>query len=118
MKPNHTPGPWSEYTDQLEDTDSDGLLITAENDTFVVCALYSHMGSHFERFENDNANATLIAAAPESHAANCKFVAAIYSEYSIPATASDDCISDTIGSVLADAFFAARAAVAKARGEQ
>lgn len=61
----------------------------------------------------------LLAAAPDSHDANMKFVEAIESLCNITPAWSDDRIYDELpSSGLALAYFAARAAIAKATGAQ
>lgn len=62
-------------------------------------------------------NALMIGAAPDSHAANRKIIRGLKMFYSIPDVASDDWIYDTLGGVLSDAYFSARAAIAKATGK-
>lgn len=60
--------------------------------------------------------AALIAAAPDLAEAAGITVDAIAQEYHIPADADDEWIYDTLGSALSDAYFRARAALARAKG--
>lgn len=67
--------------------------------------------------EESDANGRLIAAAPDSHAANVKFVEAMGDLWNIKPSWSDDRIYDDLpSSGLAAAYFAARAAIAKVTG--
>lgn len=67
-------------------------------------------------FGGDDANAHLIAAAPDLLESARRIVSGVHSEYRIHADADDDYIHDTIGTALSDAYFSARAAIAKAEG--
>lgn len=61
------------------------------------------------------ANARLIVAAPDSHAANVRMVDALNVAFGITSRHDDDYIYDTLPtSAVATAYFAARAAIAKA----
>jgi hypothetical protein len=64
----HTPGPWVVRTERLDghpnsDWTEEGLIVESYREP--ICRLYEHMGTCFDNFENDEANARLIAAAPE-----------------------------------------------------
>ena len=61
----------------------------------------------------------LISASPDSHAANVAMVDALNVAFGIKSEHDDEYIYDTLPtSGVANAYFAARAAIAKARGEQ
>ena len=64
-----------------------------------------------EKHEQSDANARLIAAAPDLLEASRLFVKAVDADYP---SQSDDCIYDSLGSVYAAAYFAARQALSKA----
>jgi hypothetical protein len=100
----HTDGPWIVEADY--GSPSKTLVYSAGGRNIADCMA----GLPAE----DEANARLIAAAPDSHEANRMFVRAVYVAHNIPSDASDEFIYDTIGTAMADAFFAARAAIAKA----
>lgn len=100
----HTPGPW---TAEPEYEGEAATFVHAKAAPIADCCLGPSM-------EQDEANARLIAAAPDSHAANIALFEAIHEEYNISAKADDEYIRDTIGSALFHAFFLARAAIAKA----
>ena len=68
-----------------------------------------------ERTADRDGKARLIAAAPDSHAANLEFVEAIDALYGVtPAWDSDRVYDDLPSTGLAMAYLAARAAIAKA----
>jgi hypothetical protein len=58
-----TPRPWHVETNALEGTDDVGFTILSNDE--IVCDLYQHAGACLLRFDNDEANARLIAAAPD-----------------------------------------------------
>lgn len=99
-----TPGPW-EYS---------GCGIWGKSPFNVRVRLADVIFHNAVNGIASHANGLLIAAAPDAHEANKITVAALASEYSIPPDASDDWIHDTLGSALSTAYFAARAAIAKA----
>jgi hypothetical protein len=106
----HTPGPWALNTD--------GPFAYLNGNPNAACPWFK-FASVVVRVNDEpclegEANARLIAAAPDSHEANRMFVRAVYVAHNIPSDASDEFIYDTIGTAMADAFFAARAAIAKA----
>ncbi len=105
----HTPGPWHADVDDL---DPSGFIITSQQRPYVATV---HTGKH----NTCEANARLIAAAPDSHEANVMFVQSMDRFCGIKPDWDDDCIYDELpSSELAHAYFAARAAIAKATGEQ
>lgn len=105
MDEGYKPGPWVARPDKTDDDDSWEVVYDGGGARTVLIAY--GLGERAAR---------LIAAAPDSHEANRVFVRAVYVAHNIPSDASDEFIYDTIGTAMADAFFAARAAVAKARG--
>ncbi len=110
---NHTPGKWEVAGRMVYALNEEG---TNRFDAFVQ----SGWESKESRTTNKElaANARLIAAAPELHEANQLFVQAVNHMQGITADHSDDRIYDEMpSSQLASAYFAARTALAKARGE-
>lgn len=106
----HTPGPWRlKFDPPTPDYEYPYATIAAGDGG------YSESGFHLTGIMN-KADACLIAAAPDSHAANVTFVAAVLDEHNIPKDAADDYIADTIGSAMFRAFSMARTAIAKANG--
>lgn len=105
----HTPGPW-----RVSETHCHCVETAAKGYWFS----WSHLPHQHERYGiNPEADARLIAAAPDSHAANTAMVAALDWAYGL-AGRDDDYIYDTLPtSAVANAYFAARAAIAKATGE-
>lgn len=79
---------------------------------FTICS----RNGNAERASELVADAHLIAAAPDLLESARGIVSGVHSEYRIPADADDDYIHDTIGTALSDAYFSARAAIAKAEG--
>ncbi len=103
MSSKHTNGPWIHVA---VDGGWDGVA-EAANRQSLICVLK----------HNNPANADLIAASPESHEANQLFVQAMNEMQGITAEHSDERIYDEMpSSQLAIAYFAARAAIAKATG--
>lgn len=119
----HTPGPW--YVYRGEDGEAIAIQKFVEGDNggttgkgiarMPVPQGWGAKNARNTREEID-ANARLIAAAPDSHEANLKIIAAFRSACAIDDDSSDDWIYDELGSVLSGAYFAARAAIAKATG--
>lgn len=106
----HTPGPW------FGRPYHDPILIQG-CDEVGLCIAFSCGGGGQKRDEF-KANARLIAAVPDSHEANVMFVKAMDRFCGIKPDWDDDCIYDELpSSELALAYFAARAAIAKATGE-
>lgn len=66
----------------------------------------------------DEADARLIAAAPDLLGAGKSLLSVLRDECSFPADADDDHIYDSMGSHMAEVYFATRAAIAKATGAQ
>lgn len=102
-----TPGPW------LHRGKSDSVHTACETHPY---------GPYLFSFKEESAptdgDLALILAAPESHEANQMFVRAINEMQRITADHGDDRIYDEMPSgQLAVAYFAARAAIAKATGE-
>lgn len=82
-----------------------------------IADVCSHSSEDFDKeVAEAKANANLIAAAPDLLDAANKTVDGLAEEYLITAECDDDWIYDTLGSVLAGAYFSARAAIAKAEG--
>lgn len=102
----HTPGPW-----EVGEPDKNGQAIV-RNGFIEVCTCWHHSVGAIEKQMHHNAR--LIAAAPDSHEANLKTIAAFRSAYAIDDDSSDDWIYDELGSALSGAYFAARSAIAKA----
>lgn len=73
-KQKHTPGPWTIE----EDTSSKAYWIKGPNGD--VCDLYARMMGRCERYENAEANAALIASAPELLEA-CKLALEVCTAY-------------------------------------
>ena len=109
----HTPGPWSvdEYVGgNVYSGRYPGCAVMCRDNNKVVCEIPDYTLGDFDRQD-----ARLIAAAPDSHEANIKFVEAIESLFGITPAWSDERIYDELpSSGLALAYFAARAAIAKA----
>ncbi|RIA19703.1 hypothetical protein DFO63_4079 [Stenotrophomonas sp. AG209] len=106
MSSKHTPGPWA----YQEDSDAYTHIVRGSSNRFI-CQLAQTTSAEIE------ANARLIASAPESHEANQLFVQAINEMQGISPDHSDERIYDEMpSSQLAIAYFAARAAIAKATG--
>lgn len=102
----HTPGPWiaSPFGDcAYEVMAPDGTVIAVIDGAPGYTAVLE-------------ASARLIAAAPDLLESARRIVSGVHSEYRIHADADDDYIHDTIGTALSDAYFSARAAIAKAEG--
>lgn len=111
MSSKHTPGPW-----QVGFADGSGhSYITDTQGRVVVRGGYdSHGIKHGVVKKSD---ARLIASAPESHEVNQLFLQAINETLGISPDHSDERIYDEMpSSQLAIAYFAARAAIAKATG--
>lgn len=110
MSSKHTPGPW-EQCDAFGPT-AHGTCAKATTDNYLIASCTGYYGR-----EQAQANARLIASAPESHEANQLFVQAINEMQGITPDHSDERIYDEMpSSQLAIAYFAARAAIAKATG--
>ena len=102
-----TPGPWRVERGDLVGVNGERVLLANSSMAFVSA------------FENPEAvaNTQLCHAAPELLDSNLKFVEAVDALYNITPAWSDDCIYDELPSLgLALAYFAARAAIAKATG--
>lgn len=105
----HTPGPWRTAGAQ----NNGAILVRGSEATSEVAIALQN-----DRRYSAEANARLIAAAPDSHEANVMFVKAMDRFCGIKPDWDDDCIYDELpSSELALAYFAARAAIAKATGE-
>ncbi|WP_313033720.1 hypothetical protein [Stenotrophomonas acidaminiphila] len=105
----HTPGPWNVGATDAETAEID---VVSEGRPYICLVLPGAVDGRTE------ANARLIAAAPDSHEANVMFVKAMDRFCGIKPDWDDDCIYDELpSSELALAYFAARAAIAKATGE-
>lgn len=102
----HTPGPWKAVKA------AHGPIDIFDQRGRDVVTVY---GGGVEA-ESKSANANLIAAAPDLLDAANKTVDGLAEEYLIIAECDDDWIYDTLGSVLAGAYFSSRAAIAKAEG--
>lgn len=97
----HTPGPWTLWGR------ADPSQVIASESGFVAQTVGG----------NDEPNARLIAAAPDSHTANVLFVESMNRFCGVTPDWDDDRIYDELpSSQLAQAYFAARAAIAKAGG--
>lgn len=116
----HTPGPWAlQMAEDCLGRRLDELV------KWVVTADSHHLwistGPTWDE-EHDAealANARLIAAAPCSHAANVSFIEAMDALYGITPAWDDDRIYDELpSSGIAQAYFMARAAIAKAVGHE
>lgn len=112
MTSKHTRGPWQ--------TDRNNVH-TGQIATIHHCLNNDWVEVWSENWPIDEAeqeaNARLIAAAPESHEANQMLVRAINEMQRITADHSDERIYDEMpSSQLAVAYFAARAAIVKATG--
>jgi len=102
----HTPGPWC-----VEGVGIRALVRAGINGVIVAVR-------HRLSAQEHEANARLIAAAPDSHEANVMFVEAMDRFCGIEPDWDDDRIYDELpSSELARAYFSARAAIAKATGE-
>lgn len=102
----HTRGPW-EIDRHLHG--SEGAIWGP--DGMEVCRVTDRGGERRD-------NARLIAAAPDSYAANVAMLAALEEAFGIKAAHDDDWIYDALpSSNIASAYFMAREAVAKAKGE-
>lgn len=107
----HSKGPW-----RVVDGGSPGVLYV-EGPPLPITIITTALDIDFAGSMEREANAHLIAAAPESHEANCAFVQAVNDMYRIKPHHSDEYIYDEMpSSALATAYFAARAAIAKATG--
>lgn len=101
-----TPGKW--FVGQKV---RDGSICVVGDIDSVVCEFGERLGGV-------EADARLIAAAPDSHEANVMFVEAMDRFFGIESYWNDDLIfAEMPSSELAAAYFAARAAIAKATGE-
>lgn len=110
----HTPGPWSLLVphEMWCGRPIDDWAITVDDHDTWICT-----GPTWDadKQAESAANGLLIAAAPDSHAANVKFVEATDQLCGIKPSWSDERIYDELpSSGLANAYFAARAAIAKA----
>ena len=109
----HTPGPWTWDWHQVEGEADCGVRSELKaGHAFSVCRAPRYQTQ--KQWEDD---ARLIAAAPDSYEANRKFIAAANSVWNIKPHHDDDYIYDEMGSELAAAYFAARAAIGRATGE-
>ena len=113
-----TPGPWQLSSESPTIIKQDMSLIGLPDGGVLIGSACGHESSGFyPTVDEAEANARLIAAAPDSHEANVKFIEAIECFYNVTAGWTDDCIYDELpSSGLALAYFAARAAIAKATG--
>ena len=112
-----TPGPWA-VCSGINAADRPGIEAIGCTLSIVVYGTDDDEEGVFGRTDQEaEANARLIAAAPDSHEANVKFIEAIECLYNVTAGWTDDRIYDELpSSGLALAYFAARAAIAKATG--
>lgn len=114
----HTPGPWKVLNARKEDWLGRPLeywTVTADDGDEWLCASPEWDPEHEAESE---ANARLISAAPDSHEANVMCVEAMDRFFGIESYWNDDLIyAELPSSELAAAYFAARAAIAKATGE-
>lgn len=115
----HTPAPWA--VQKAEDCMGRKLdemvrwVITADDHNLFISTGPTWDPEHAEESE---ANARMIVAAPDSHDANIMFVQSIERFCGIKPDWDDECIYDEMpSSELAAAYFAARAAIAKATGK-
>jgi len=115
-----TPGPWQLSNESPTTIKQDMSLIgLPDSGVLIGSACGQESSGFFPTNEQAIANARLIAAAPDSHEANVKFIEAIESLCNVTAGWTDDRIYDELPSIgLAIAYFAARAAIAKATGGQ
>lgn len=113
----HTPGPWRVLNARKEDwlgRHLDYWTVTADDGDKWLCASTKCDPEHDEE---GTANARLIAAAPDSYAANVSFVDVMNNICGIKPDWDEGRIYDEMpSSELACAYFAARAAIAKATG--
>ena|SRR5687768_330204 len=109
MNTTHTPGPWYVHPRWRH--------VCAKGDHDCVVSMSPPWMMKYERSrDEDLANLVLIAAAPDSHAANIVTVAALREQFRITDDADDQWIYDELGTALSSAYFMARAAIAKATG--
>jgi len=115
----HTPGPWLfdtayDWRDKVGSGWKRHAQIVAMNPATKCRTNIARCISNAMDVDNV-ANGYLIAAAPDSHAANLATVAALDEAFGIKATHDDDYIYDTLpSSGIARAYFMARAAIARA----
>ena len=120
-----TPGPWVLETvpTQISSCHKIGPFPGSRARPVGYACVYAD-GEHWPDRLTDTgkellANARLIAAAPDSHAANVAMVNALNVAFGITSEHDDEYIYDTLpASGVANAYFAARAAIAKGTGEQ
>lgn len=97
----HTPGPWCAVYD-------DFISVIATETGCLVAGIGSASAEH-------DANARLIAAAPDLLAAAYKTVSSLRDQFCITETHDDEYIYDEMGSWLSAAYFSALVAIAKSR---
>lgn len=111
-KPTHTPGPW---TVETNDTTRCGLLVVDSQNVYVARMEGDHGISVDESLARAEANARLIAAAPDlleaAKLALNSYIEAMASEYDFPSSRWIDREGDTDPAVVL-----LRAAIAKAEG--
>jgi hypothetical protein len=111
--PAHTPGPWS----IVPYGDGDSLAIH-HNDTDRVCFMATHGGSE-QTWRAIQANANLIAAAPDMYAAlnDARDMCSRYADFIRQNVRADDLEMHPYLPDLEDVVTAANTALARARGE-
>lgn len=117
----HTPGPWSCMSESAHEgayvDDCVHSVSKAAGRADIICLSPSHEDYELSAAMWD-ANARLIAAAPELLEVSKELVRALELAYGIEDGYSDDRIYDELPSgSIAMAFISARAAIAKATGE-